>query len=68
VAGCVGGLDQPGKTIRQLRTRVETSEADDVDDAMLAAIDKTLLTLSNEVTARYFGQNPVMSELLDGLG
>jgi uncharacterized alpha-E superfamily protein len=63
-----GEIDPPGKTIRSLRTAVEISEARDVDEAMILSVEKRLLTLSNEVTARYFGQGEAPVETVEGLG
>jgi uncharacterized circularly permuted ATP-grasp superfamily protein/uncharacterized alpha-E superfamily protein len=63
-----GEIDAPGKAIRILRTAVETSDAGDVDEAMLLSIENRLLTLSDDVTTRYFGHGEVQSELSEGLG
>jgi uncharacterized circularly permuted ATP-grasp superfamily protein/uncharacterized alpha-E superfamily protein len=63
-----GEIDPPGKTVRIVRTMVETHGAGELDDTMLGAIEDRLLVLSDEVTARYFGQNPPISEMSEGLG
>ncbi|MDQ0467353.1 circularly permuted type 2 ATP-grasp protein [Labrys wisconsinensis] len=63
-----GEIDAPGKTIRLLRATVEVSEAQEIDEAMILSIENRLLTLSNEVTARYFGQGEVPVETTEGLG
>ena len=63
-----GRIDAPGKSVRVLRTTLETSEARDVDDAMLARVEHRLLALSDEVTTRYFGQNQPLGETAEGLG
>ncbi len=60
--------DALGKTIRLLRATVEVSEAQEIDEAMILSIENRLLTLSNEVTARYFGQGEVPVETTEGLG
>jgi uncharacterized alpha-E superfamily protein len=63
-----GEIDPPGKTIRTLKTAVEVSEARDVDETMILSIENRLMVLSNEVTARYFGQGEVPVETTEGLG
>jgi uncharacterized circularly permuted ATP-grasp superfamily protein/uncharacterized alpha-E superfamily protein len=63
-----GEIDPPGKSIRILRTTLETSEPGDVDDKMLGMLLSRLLRLSDELTARYFGQGQPLNEIIEGLG
>ena len=63
-----GEIDPSGKSIRVLRTMVETSAAREIDGPMLAALQSRLLRLSEEVTARYFGQGEPFREIIEGLG
>ena len=67
-SGNDGEIDPPGKSVRILRTALETSEPKDVDDKMLGMLLSRLLTLSDELTARYFGQGEPMNEIIEGLG
>lgn len=62
-----GRLDAHHRTLALLRTRLEVSAAEDVDDALLKGIERQFLVLSDDVTARFFGQNEVFAEI-EGLG
>ncbi len=67
-SGNEGEIDPPGKSIRILRTTLETSEPADIDAKALGTLLSRLLRLSDEITARYFGQGEPLNEIIEGLG
>ena len=63
-----GVVDPIDRALRLLLTEIETSEAGDIDDAMILGIENRLLALSAQITDRYFDQRETQVEVAEGLG
>jgi len=63
-----GALSRPDASIRLLASSIAVTEAADVGEAWLRQVETKLLALSDEVTARYFGQGEAEVDAVESLG
>ncbi|MFO0406617.1 MAG: circularly permuted type 2 ATP-grasp protein [Labrys sp. (in: a-proteobacteria)] len=63
-----GTVDPVHRRARLLQTRIETSEARDLDGAAILALETELLDFATDIAAQFFGNAPAADDSLGDLG